>query len=406
MPQYRFRAVSQSGEQSSGVLEASESGVVVQTLHKQGLIPLEVSEATQNRGLFDKFGDLTKRRTVNDSDLLAFTQQLGTLLQAGIPLDRALSMMQRQSTDYQAQVRVESVLDAIRKGSSFSKALRNRPDLFSDFYVSLVQAAEVSGDLGQGLLELSVYLERSKQVRDQVVSALIYPTILIFVSGASLLIILTLVVPQFEQLFADMGRELPWSTAIVLSVASGIQEYGILLGILFLVILIAVRLILRQPEYRQHWDQLRLQIPYFGVLDREIQTGRFCRSLGTLLSSGVPLYEGLSIAKETLTNLFLKHGIEAAMVQIKEGKHLAGPLETSELFPSLATQMIQVGEETGSLDQMLMKIAKVYDQEVSTSIQRLLGVLSPALILGLGAMIAGIIISILTAIMSINDIPL
>jgi general secretion pathway protein F len=270
----------------------------------------------------------------------------------------------------------------------------------------MVQASEVGGDLAAGLANLAYYLERSKSLRDRLVSALIYPVILLLVSVSSLLVILTYVIPQFRQLFDDMGAALPLSTQIVIGVAELLRSAA---GWMVLAVIAAVwlwRRLLKQPAYRLQWDRLMLRLPLFGALRQRIETARFARSMGTLLTGGVALLQALSIARQTLSNQLMVEQVGIATESLKQGRQLAAPLLAAGVFPVLALQMIQVGEETGHLDEMLLKVADTYDREVEVSIQRLLAVLEPALIVGLGLLIAGIILSVLVAIMSITEIPI
>ena len=301
---------------------------------------------------------------------------------------------------------IAPIQEGVRRGISLSRVMAERPELFSGFYISMVQASEIAGNLAEGLGNLAYYLERSKTLHDRLISALIYPVILLGVSVSSLLIILIYVIPQFRQLFDDMGAALPLSTQIVIGAAEGLRSYGPWLLLALLLAAGALRQLLRQPEYRQRWDRLRLRLPMIGGLWQRIETARFARSLGALLSGGVPLLQGLGIARQTIGNRLMAAEVERASEGLKQGRQLAPPLLASGLFPALAMQMVQVGEETGRLDEMLLKVAETYDREVEVAIQRLLAVLEPLLIVGLGLLIAGIILSVLVAIMSITDLPI
>lgn len=406
MPVYQFRAVTAEGEVQEGTLEGSDSQAIVRELQGKGLIPVSVEAGAAGFRWSDLWTRQIGGQQVSDNQLMMFTQQLCSLMQAGIALDRALTIMQRVSDDPKITALVQPIQEGVRRGEPLSKVLAERPEGFSRFYVSMVQAAEASGDLGAGLEQLAAYLERSKQLRDQVVSALIYPIILVIVAGFSLLIILTYVVPQFQTLFSDMGRALPLSTAIVINTAEWVRDYVHWLILACVVLWLYWRYLMRTPAMRLWWHRKQLKLALLGGIVQRIETARFTRSLGTLVQGGVPLLNALGIARETLSNSCLASIVEDATGHLKEGKHLAQPLQASGMFPSLAMQMLQVGEETGQLDVMLLKVADVYDREVSTAIQRALSILTPLLIVGLGIAIAGIIMSILVAIMSINDIPI
>lgn len=406
MPLYQYHAVTAEGEARSGALEGADQESVVHQLQSKGLIPITVELGESGFSIVQLLNTNVGRRGLSDARLLIFTQQLSALMQAGIALDRALDIMYEVSDDRQLLELVQPIQEGVRRGLPLSRVLADIPDSFSHFYVSMVQAAEVSGDLGNGLDQLAIYLERSKELRERVLSALIYPIILVIVAAASLLIILTYVVPQFQTLFADMGQALPLSTAIVISLAEGIRDYFHWVLLVLIGLLLYGRHMLSKREVRLWWDRKRLSIPLIGTVSQRVDTARFSRSLGTLVQGGVPLLSALGIARETIANTCMVQAVDTATKSLKEGKHLAGPLLATGLFPSLALQMIQVGEETGQLESMLLKVADVYDREVSTAIQRALSILTPVLIVGLGIVIAGIIMSILVAIMSINDIPI
>jgi general secretion pathway protein F len=406
MPVYHYRAVSDGGEIQQGQLELSDERAVLAQLHARGLIPLEIStrrawQSWLQMDFNDLLGGVRSKRLV-----IQFTQHLASLLQSGVPLDRSLDIMLRVSVDENMQQLITPIQEGVRRGVSLSRILAERPELFSGFYISMVQASEVAGDLAEGLNNLAYYLERSKSLRDRLVSALIYPVILLGVSVASLLVILAYVIPQFRQLFDDMGAALPLSTQIVIGVAEALRGSAIWLLLALLALFALWRWLLKQDDYRLQWDRWMLRLPLFGALRQRIETARFTRSLGTLLNGGVALLQALGIARQTLSNRLMIEQVGIAAESLKQGRQLAAPLLAAGVFPVLALQMIQVGEETGHLDEMLIKVADTYDREVETSIQRLLAVLEPLLIVGLGLLIAGIILSVLVAIMSITEIPI
>lgn len=401
---YNYQAVTGEGELKSGLIEASDPTAAVEQLQRQGLIPMSVepfreSPARSFLQMQIRFGRSGRRHTMQ------FTQDLATLLEAGIALDRALAIMVSVTRDEQSQQLISKVQEGVRKGQALSVALANCPDAFSPFYLNMVQAAEAAGNLSAGLEDLAAYLERSQALRERTLSALIYPMILLLVAAASLTIILVYVVPQFEQLFSDMGQALPLATRIVINTARGLTDYGIWLLLILLALIVYIRHLLKTPAIRLRWDRRSLTLPLWGGLNQRLEIARFSRSLGTLVKAGVPLLNALNIARDTLLNQALTEEIKLAADSVKEGSTLAEPLTRSKLFPPLMLQMVQVGEETGQLDRMLLRIAEVYDRQVDTAIQRMLTTLEPALIVGLGVMIAGIIMSILVAILSLNQLP-
>ncbi len=406
MPLFYYRAVSDNGEIQQGQFEVADEQAVLEQLRSRGLIPIEIGPRRKWQGLLQLDINELLRRSQNPRKVLLFTQQLASLLQAGVPLDRGLEIMLRVNDDAGQQQLISPIQEGVRRGVSLSRVLAERPTLFSSFYISMVQAAEVAGDLSAGLSNLAYYLERSKTLRDKLISAMIYPLILLLVSVVSLLIILTYVIPQFRQLFDDMGASLPLSTQIVVGVAEGLRSYA---GWAFLAVFILglwLRAMLQRPHYRLQWDRWFLRVPLFGGMQQRIETARFSRSLGTLLKGGVALLPALQIARQVVGNQALVEQISMAADSLKQGRQLAAPLLAGGLFPNLAMQMIQVGEETGHLDEMLLKVAETYDLEVETSMQRTLAFMEPLLIVGLGVLIAGIVMSVLVAVMSLNELPI
>ncbi|UTW05608.1 type II secretion system F family protein (plasmid) [Amphritea atlantica] len=401
---FNYQAVTGEGELRNGVIEAPDRTTAIEQLQRQGLIPMSVDPFQKSTGqsilqMQIRFGRSGQRHTMQ------FTQDLATLLEAGIALDRALAIMVSVTSDEQSQQLISKVQEGVRKGQALSVALANCPDSFSPFYLNMVQAAEAAGNLSAGLEDLAAYLERSQALRERTLSALIYPMILLLVAGASLTIILVYVVPQFEQLFSDMGQALPLATRIVINTARGLTDYGIWILLFIVALIVYIRHLLKTPAIRLRWDRRSLTLPLWGGLNQRLEIARFSRSLGTLVKAGVPLLNALNIAKDTLLNQALTEEVKLAADSVKEGSTLAEPLTRSKLFPPLMLQMVQVGEETGQLDRMLLRIAEVYDRQVDTAIQRMLTTLEPALIVGLGVMIAGIIMSILVAILSLNQLP-
>lgn len=406
MTLFHFRAVTQDGELKQGELEAVNEGEAVSQLQARGLIPIEVGARLNWQSLLHIDVEGILRRPRSGKLTLAFTQYLSSLLQAGVALDRSLDIMLKVSRDPAMQTLVNGIREGVRRGQSLSRVIAEDKQTFSGFYVSMVQASELSGDLSSGLRDLLYYLERSKSLRDKLVSALIYPLILLLVSLSSLLIILTYVIPQFSQLFDDMGASLPLATQIVVALAEGLRAYAAWALLALFILGLWLRRLLQRPQYRLRWDRRTLRLPLLGGLQQRVETARFSRSLGTLLKGGVALLPALEIARQVVGNQAMVEQIAIAADSLKQGRQLAAPLLATGLFPELALQMIQVGEETGHLDEMLLKVAETYDLEVETSMQRTLAIMEPLLIVGLGVLIAGIVMSVLVAVMSLNELPI
>jgi general secretion pathway protein F len=404
MPRYRYEAVDNAGEMLRDEIEAPTLEAAVERLRDQGLLPLSVNAAKGgflHSGLSQPW--FSKRRALSRKSVTLLTQQLANLLHAGMPLDRALTILISVSEDEQSQTLLERVQEKVRGGSSLADALEAQ-NAFSRFYLNMIRAGEAGGAMEVVLKRLTEFLERSQALRETVTSALIYPVILLSVSALSVIILLTFVVPQFQQLFADAGKALPLATQIVIAVGDGFRHYWWVGALLLVLLVAALRQQLRQPVSRARWDRWFLNLPLFGDFIAKVETARLSRTLGTLLGNGVSLLNALTIVRETMTNQVLATALGEVAEHVKTGRGLAEPLLEAGDFPKLAVQMIRVGEETGQLQEMLLQVADTYDGEVQTAVKRLLTLLEPALILGLGVIIAGIIMSILVAILSLNEL--
>lgn len=403
MPLYFYKAVTREGESVESQCEADTEAAVIRQLQQEGLLPIRVSPVSSS--LFGWLRMQRRRSRLGLKDVMLFTHELLTLLQAGLPLDRALTVL-LELTEQQPELNamIARVLERVKGGAQLSDALEAQSGVFSRFYLNLVRAGEASGALDQVLARLAEYLERSRELRETVSTAMVYPAILVTMSALSLLMLLTFVVPQFTEMFESAGKELPIPTQIVVGLATGLRDYWWALPLVGMGIVSYVRYQLSDPERRKTWDARFLKLPLVGDLIRKIEVANFSRTLGTLLSNGVSLLTALGIVRDTLSNKVIAEKMELALESLKQGGGLSAPLIESGLFPTLAIQMIKLGEESGHLDQMLERIAITYDKEIKIAVQRLLALLEPALIVGMGIMIAGIIISILMAILSVNDL--
>lgn len=403
MPLYFYKAVNREGEAVEAQREAVNEGALILALQNEGYIPIRVALASTRPFAWLRLGRDKSR--LSQKDIALFTHELLTLLQAGLPLDRALTVL-LELTEQQAALNamIGRVLESVKGGAQLSDALEAQSGVFSRFYLNLIRAGEAGGALEQVLARLSDYLERSKELRETVSSALIYPAILVTMAVLSLLLLLTFVVPQFTEMFESAGKELPLPTQIVVGIAAGLRDYWWALPLLAIGVASYVRFQMADPDRRYVWDRRLLRLPLVGDLIKKIEVANFSRTLATLLGNGVSLLTALTIVKETLGNRVVSEKIDLAVESLKQGGGLSAPLVEAGLFPTLAVQMVKLGEESGHLDEMLERIAMTYDKEIKIAIQRLLALLEPVLIVGLGIMIAGIIISILMAILSVNDL--
>ena len=401
MPVFEYKAVAPSGDTVQGTMEAASMDMVILKLQEAGNIPLSAKEAGGGLGLSNF--SLT-RRGMNKREVGQFTQQLSTLLGAGLPLDRSLQVLGELAENDRVGRTVSEIRDKVREGGTLSDALEERHGTFSRLYINMVRAGEVGGTLDTTLLRLTDYLERSAELRDSVISALIYPIMLLLLAAGSLILLLVYVIPQFTPIFEELGGDLPTITKVVLGAGSILQNFWWgLIGITFLIV-VQFRRMLENQEKRFAWDTRVLKFKWIGDLVAKLEVARLSRTLGTLLTNGVPLLSALSIARNVIGNTVLRKDVEDAAVQVKTGGSVARNLASGGRFPRLALQMISVGEETGQLDSMLMKVADTYDREVRNTIDRLLSIFTPVVTMLLAAMIGTIVLSVLVAILSINDL--
>ena len=400
MALWYYKAVGADGEVVDGEMDAPDEASVVRRLQDAGQIPVETREG----GKKQRFSFSLRRQAMSSNDIAYLTHSLSTLLGAGLPLDRAFELLAEISEHPRQRELVHRILERVRGGDSLSSALEAQGPVFSRFYVNMVRAGEAGGSLDAVLKRLSEYFERAQALRQTVISALIYPAILLTLSVASVLVLLAYVVPQFTELFEDAGEALPASTQITVGAAEFVRErwWVLLLGLL--AILLGMRQVLESPALRRRWDRLMLRIPRVGDLVAKVEVARFSRTMGTLLGNGVPALSALSITRETLTNTVFIEAVGVAADEMSEGKGISGPLEETGVFPKLGLQMIRLGEETGELEPMLDRVASIYDEEVQMAVKRMLTLLEPLLIVGLGILIAGIIMSILVAILSVQGL--
>jgi general secretion pathway protein F len=407
MPLYRYKAVNTAGDVAAGELEAANESEIVDRLRDQGLMPMQVVAATGGALAAQRPAERRRWFTpkhVTRNNVLAFTAELATLLRAGLPLDRALEILIGLAGSPPVAKLLQSIRDSVRGGKSLSQALDMHRDVFSRFYVNIVRAGEAGGALGTVLTRLADTMERNKELRESVKSALIYPTILVCVAVASVMILLIYVVPQFQQTFAQAGKALPLPTEIVIAAGTALRKYwwAMLFGVIAIIWLFKRRL--RNPAVRFRWDQRLLRWPLIGDLVAKVEVARLARTLGTLLANGVTLLAGLSIVKDTMTNTVLAQALDGVITRLREGKGFGRPLVETGLYPRLATQMILVGEESGQLEEMLNRVADVYDREVAMSVRRFLAVLEPVLIVGLAVMVICIVLSIWLGIIGMTEL--
>lgn len=379
-----------------GVIDAADEKAAIERLKNTGVIPLKVAAPKE---------DIKKRFTLRSAkgDLLTFTTELSALLSSGVPLDRSLNILSGISESKEMKSIIQSILKSIREGSSFSDALQRHPEVFPKIYINMIRAGEAGGVLDVVLDKLNEFLESRKELKEHVFSAMIYPTILIVTGGISVIVLLTYVLPKFTVLFAELGGSLPLPTQILLTFSNNLKSYWWIVLSLFITGWFIFKHSIKSDTGRYKWDSFKLKL--MGDVIRKLETARFCRTLGTLLKSGVPLLQALNNAKDVINNQVIASVIDDVSKGAKEGKGIAFPLTNTNVFPPLALSMIKVGEETGQLDTMLMKVASTYEKSLKEAIKRFISLLEPVMILTMGLIIGFIVVSMLMAIFSVTALP-
>lgn len=398
MPIFQYQAVGATGKKVQGSLEAANEFEVKEKLHSEGLIPLSLKAGREGGGFFDF-------ERISQQDMLTFTQQLGGLLEAGVPVDRALMILSRMSEKKAVRSMLATVLQDIQGGQSLSQAISKHP-VFSTLYVNMIRAGEAGGVLESIVSKLSGFLEQSIAFKEEVRSALIYPIFLIIVATMSVAVMMIYVVPKFADIFADLGQSLPASTQLLMTVSDLFVRFWWAGLLIIAVMTVLIRMYIRTEEGRLLLDAWKLKVPAIRDLHMKIVVARFCRTLGTMLTSGVPILQSIRISRDVIENEVISRSLEAVEDGVSRGKGLAGPFRENSNFPPLVAHMVAVGEETGRLEDTLLLVAGRYEEESRRSLKRLLGVLEPFIILFMAVIVGFIVISMLLTIFSIYELPI
>jgi len=404
MTTFYYKAIATDGKLLEGQMDAHSREAVITQLQDSGKVPIYAE--TEQPSKLDRATQTALPIIGNKQNELAgqFTQELMYLSKAGIPLDRCLEILQQGQHSEKLGELVHQIRQELRSGKTFSQALEQQPQYFSNLYISLIQAAEAGGNIASGLETLHVYLERSRTLREQVMGAMLYPLILLSVSLLSILMILLYVVPQFADIIVGISVELPPETQFILWLSQITIDYGVWLFGLLVILLLLFNRSIKYGMAGPLWDRIRINTPLIGPLHLKLEFTRFCRSLGSLIHNGVPLLNALEIARRSFTNNKLAQQIDQAVDHLKQGGRLSEKLCESALVPPLVIQLTQVGEETGELDTLLLQTSDIYDRQIESETKKLLNLLEPVLIVSLGLIIAVLILSLLSAIIGINDI--
>jgi general secretion pathway protein F len=403
MPVFSYRAADRRGQTIDGVMEAADARAVVERLRKEAYFPIKVAAHGERTSWFS-FGTSSR---IRHRDLLAVTQMLATLVEAGLPLDRALAILEELAHTPRVRAIVTDLLHAVRGGSSLSEALaRHHPRPFSRLYINMVRAGEKGGVLEVALRRLAEFLEARAAFNEAVVSALAYPLVITSVGAAAIIFLMTFVIPRFAIIFNDLGQAIPLPTQILMAISAAVQSYWWVGATLVMAGVLGWRIWTSTPQGRIGWDQFILRLPIAGPLALQVETARFTRTLGTMLKSGVPMLGAMAVVGDMMSNLAVGSAVARLADGVKRGGTIAAGMQEHTAFPPLAIHMVRVGEETGRLEEMLLKVADTFETDVRAELKRVLGLLEPAIILLMGVVVAFIVVAMLLAIFSINDVPL
>jgi type II secretion system protein F len=403
MAEYLYKATTLNGQTVEGAMDGKDEEAIIQSLHQLGYIPIRII-SQQEKGVGLRLPPFLRQR-VGVKNLLAFTQELSTLISAGLPLDRSLNILGTLTENETLRETVKDVLKKVEGGNSLAEALGNHPRIFPKLYINMVKAGESGGFLETILSRLAQYLQGMKEIRDHLISVMIYPLILTVVTGISITVLVTFVIPRFARIFSDIKQTIPLPTQIVLTFSLLVRDYWWAGVGAVLLIYFGLKAYTKDEERKWRWDRSKLRWVVVGDLIKKVEMARFARTLGTLLQSGVSILPAFNLVKEISQNLAISKSIAHVHDRLREGKGISRSMEETGVFPPLAIHMISVGEETGTLDQMLIKVAEAYEESVRTAVKRFVSLLEPLIILFMGGVILFIVVSILWAILSVNDLP-
>jgi len=391
MAKFAWEGTTKSGQTMKGEMEAPNAEAVQAQLRRQNISPGKIKERGKGLDIDLKIPGFEPK--VTTKDLVVFTRQFATMIDAGLPLVQCLDILSRQQDNKTFKKNLLQVKEDVESGSTFADALKKHPKAFDELYVNLVAAGEIGGILDTILNRLAAYIEKAMKLKKKVKSAMTYPTTIVGIAVVVIAVILVFVIPSFEKMFADFGGELPLPTQLVIMMSNFIQSYIlVIIGGSFALVWLLKR-IYKTPAGRLQMDALALRLPVMGVLVRKVAVAKFTRTLGTMISSGVPILDGLDIVAKTAGNKVVENAIYRVAQSISEGKTIAEPLEKSGVFPPMVCQMIAVGEQSGSIDTMLNKIADFYDDEVDDAVGNLTAMMEPLLMLFLGTTVGGLVIA-------------
>ncbi|MDG5469517.1 type II secretion system F family protein [Deltaproteobacteria bacterium IMCC39524] len=391
MGKFKWEGTTKSGQSMKGQMDAPNAEAVQAQLRRQGISPGDIKEAGKGFDMEIKIPGFEPK--VTTKDIVVFTRQFATMIDAGLPLVQCLDILSKQQENKTFKANLTQVKEDVEAGSTFADALKKHPNAFDTLYVNLVAAGEIGGILDTILNRLAAYIEKAMKLKKQVKSAMTYPATIIGIAVIVIAVILVFVIPQFQSMFESFGQQLPLPTRIVIAMSAFIQSYiFVIVGGCYGTLWILKR-IYKTPKGQLFMDAFFLKLPVMGMLIRKVAVAKFTRTLGTMISSGVPILDGLDIVAKTAGNKIVENAIYKVAKSISEGKTIAEPLEQSGVFPAMVCQMIAIGEQSGSIDTMLNKIADFYDDEVDDAVGNLTAMMEPLLMLFLGTTVGGLVIA-------------
>ena len=415
MPQFQFTAADAKGEQMSGTIESTSEAEAIQQLRSQGYYPLQVVEAGKGKLAAKKGAKKGKAAPgpkkaksstggrIKPKILMIFTRQLATLIDSGLPLLRGLTVLAKQEPNPVLRGTIGARADSVQSGSTFSEALAQHPRIFNKLYVNMVKAGELGGVLEVVLVRLAEYQEKAHKLKNKIVSAMVYPVIVMFIAVAILVFLMLFIVPKFETMFAELGKdaELPMISQIVFGTSKFFLKPSVWIipnivwvFLVFMLIGFLMNMWGKTKKGRRVIDSMKLKLPIFGDIQRKSAIARFSRTLGTLVTSGVPILQALNITRDTAGNVVVSDAIEKVHEAVKEGESIVTPMQSSNIFPSMVISMVDVGEETGQLPEMLLKVADVYDDEVDNAVTALTSILEPIMIVILALVVGAVVFAL------------
>ena len=406
MPVFAYEALDNQGQVVRGEVEASSSEEAIVKIRNKSYFPTNVKEKKAKRQRTAAARSGKKKKTlafgkVKAKALATFTRQLSTLQDAGLPIVRSLKILEEQQKPGILKNQLSDVAEDVEGGSTLSEALAKHPKTFDKLYVNMVRAGEAGGVLDAILERLATFMEKSQRLKKQVVSALIYPAAVITVAAGILAAIMVFVIPKFQEMFKDMRMELPPLTKALIGLSAWLKSYWFLLPLIPFIIIVTVKMVAANKTGRYVIDKVKLKLPLFGMIISKSTISRFTRTLGTLITSGVPILEALSIVKEATGNTVFASALTRVHDSIREGENIAGPLAATKVVDAMVLNMVDVGEETGELDKMLIKVADTYDEDVDALVSGMMSLIEPLLIVGLGGAVAFIVIALFLPLVSL-----